>query len=205
MSNLSATLTKIDSVVANFKHGWCTVEKAHALAAAVFTLRPAVIVEIGVWGGRSLFPMAIAAKAVGNGQVIAIDPWSADESAKGLNGKHLDWWRQVNHEEIYQFFRGQMQSLNLGNITVERNRSDDVKPPANIGLLHLDGNHHSQQIIRDIDRFASRVMMGGLCFCDDLNWDGDDRKWSAMGLLASMGFIERYKMDTGVMLQRAMI
>ena len=40
----------------------------------VLALRPAVVVEIGVWRGSSLLPMALALKELGRGQIVGVDP-----------------------------------------------------------------------------------------------------------------------------------
>ena len=46
-------------------HGWATAEKCCTLASLVLANKPALAVEIGVWGGRSLLPVAMAMKAIG--------------------------------------------------------------------------------------------------------------------------------------------
>lgn len=73
---------KIESDLAIHKDGWCTLEKAYALAAAVIMLRPSLVVEVGIWAGRSFVPMALALKQIGKGQIIGIDPWKAEESPR---------------------------------------------------------------------------------------------------------------------------
>ena len=52
---------------------WCPLDKAKTLAAMVLALRPAVVVEIGVWRGSSLLPMALALKELGRGQIVGVD------------------------------------------------------------------------------------------------------------------------------------
>jgi predicted O-methyltransferase YrrM len=67
---------KIDDLFERQLPGWCTKEKAYTLASLVIGTRPAVIVEVGVFGGRSFLPMALALKELGKGMAIGIDPWS---------------------------------------------------------------------------------------------------------------------------------
>lgn len=44
---------------------------------------PKVYVEIGVWGGSSIFPTALALKLLNNKEVVfAIDPWNSEEYIK---------------------------------------------------------------------------------------------------------------------------
>lgn len=198
--DIGIVLNRIDALLPTLKHGWCSMEKAGHLAATIFALRPSVVVEIGVWGGRSLLPMAMALKATGQGQMIGIDPWEPAESVKGQEGEHLAWWRSVDHELVHGYFMEHLRSLKLDNVLIHRLRSDDVEPPESIGVLHIDGNH-GEQMIRDVYRFASRVQPGGFCFCDDLGWEGGAGA-VAVDSLAGMGFVRRYDCDTGAMFQR---
>ncbi|MBI2809024.1 MAG: hypothetical protein HYX68_28910 [Planctomycetes bacterium] len=45
--------------------GWCTPEKAQMLAALIIDALPALCVEIGVHGGKSLIPQAMALRQTG--------------------------------------------------------------------------------------------------------------------------------------------
>src|ERR1035437_4079135 len=99
---------QIESELAVHKDGWCSLEKAHALAAAILTLRPNIIVEVGVWAGRSIVPMGLALKKLAemnpsakHGRIIGIDPWKAEESAKEMTGEDFKWWSSVDHERIF--------------------------------------------------------------------------------------------------------
>lgn len=184
------------------KHGWCSIAKAHTLAAAVLALRPDLSLEVGVWGGRSFIPIALAHKEIGKGVVIGIDPWSPQASVEGqvheADRKH---WGAADHESVYVDFMSHIARLELGNcVRILRSKSDDVPPPDGIGLLHSDGNH-GPQAIKDVERFAPKVKAGGLAFLDDLGWSGDYVLESSKRLL-KLGFAELFKMDTGGMYQR---
>jgi predicted O-methyltransferase YrrM len=50
--------------------GWCTKAKASVLMDIILKTKAETIVEIGVWGGKSLIPMACALRANGKGQSI---------------------------------------------------------------------------------------------------------------------------------------
>ena len=63
--------------------GWCSEQKASILVELVLKTRPEKIVEIGVFGGKSLVPMACALKENGSGKIYGIDPWSSAESVVG--------------------------------------------------------------------------------------------------------------------------
>src|SRR5579863_4686167 len=58
--------------------GWCTPAKAQWLARFIVDRRASHILEIGVFGGKSLIPMALAAQSVSESQVVGVEPWRAD-------------------------------------------------------------------------------------------------------------------------------
>lgn len=181
--------------------GWCAMSKATDLAATVLALRPNTVVEIGVFGGRSLIPMAMACHAVGAGKVIGIDPWSQQASAEGYEGKNKEWWGALNHEGVYQHFLTAVDSLGLRDrVEIIRAKSDDAAPPSCIDLLHVDGQH-TDQALRDVERFAPKVRIGGFVFTDDDDWDGGGPAAACQRLL-ELGFVPLYKSGTGTAFQR---
>lgn len=177
--------------------GWCSWQKAQALASAVIALRPKVVVEIGVWGGKSLIPMAIAQNTiVEGGKCYAIDPWKADESTLGqLNPVDREWWGdQGKHEYAYGEFTKWRRIAQLEEvIEILRMPSDEAPVPPDIGILSLDGNH-GEQAMRDIQKFAPSVRLGGVAFLDDLQWTGGAVLKSA-ALIESFGFERLYVVD----------
>jgi predicted O-methyltransferase YrrM len=182
--------------------GWCTEEKAFDLAASVLTIRPEVCVEVGVFGGSSLIPIALALRAVGRGQVIGIDPWMPEESVKGMvDQRDIDWWSKLDHESIYRGFMQAVVAEGVSNqVVVFRQTSDACEPPKVIDFLHCDGNH-GEQAFRDTKRYGSKVRVGGLIFLDDLSWAGGAVGRSAQWLLET-GCIKLYDRDTGAMFMR---
>lgn len=170
--------------------GWCPLQKALDLAATVIALRPSIVVEIGVYGGKSLLPMALACEAVCHGVVIGIDPWSPVASSEGYTGENAAWWGKLDHEGIYQQFNTAVDRLGLKNrVAVERAKSDDAAAPARIDLLHIDGQH-TEQAIRDVKKYASLVRMGGIVCLDDLGWQnsGVAHVGQAVNALIALGF-----------------
>jgi len=182
--------------------GWCTVERALDTAAVVMAIRPQKVVVIGVFGGRDTVAAALACRDYGNGVVMAIDPWSASASVEGQSGEDEKWWNdQAKHDLVYGKFVTTVAALGLHpSIVIIRDRSDSVTPPDGIGLLISDGNHGPQSI-RDIERYAPNVILGGFAYLDDLGWSGDAVMESVQKLL-SFGFIELYRRDGGAWFQR---
>lgn len=181
--------------------GWCSIEKATALASTVIALRPAITVEIGVFAGKSLIPMAMAHKHVNFGRIIGIDPWSNVESAKNETKENADWWGALDHNRIYTDFMAALNRLGLNGVCeIIRSPSDQVTPPPVIDLLHIDGSH-TEQAVRDARRYAANVRLGGMCFMDDISWE-QGGVLKAVHEIEKMGFKKLYDMDTGAMFQR---
>lgn len=187
-------------------HDWCTEEKAMTLAAMVLTLRPRKVVEIGVWTGASLVPMALAAKSLGSWTdpathrpthctVIGIDPWDPVASAENQLPINAKWWSEAPHGWAHE--QTVERVLRFGvheHVELQRMTSDAFTPPPNIGLLHIDGNH-GVQAIRDVHRYGLNVSPGGIVILDDFHWEGGAVE-EAGAQLEGMGFRPMYDIDT---------
>ncbi len=182
--------------------GWCSPQKAYSLASAVIALQPETIVEVGVFAGKSLFPMALACQAVGKGKVIGVDPWVSAASVQGqVVEADRQFWNQVDHEQVYQKFLEIRTIFGLQDvIKIERMISEYFEPPKQIGVLHVDGNH-GEQAFRDVQRIAPSVLVGGFCFLDDLDWSGGAVRKGESWLLAN-GFVRLWQVENGAMFQR---
>jgi predicted O-methyltransferase YrrM len=180
---------------------WCEPEKAHVLASIVIALRPQFVVEIGVFQGGSLIPMLLAMQHVDTGIAIAIDAWSADASAEGQDGVNRTWWTTVDHAAVKRKFLARLDVHGLRDrCIVIQERSDRVDPPAVIDLFHCDGNH-GPAAITDVERFGSRVSIGGIMILDDLDWTGSHVQ-RARELARDLGFVDMYRVGTGIAMQR---
>jgi hypothetical protein len=192
---------QIGDWMASQTDGWSSKEKVAALVGAILAMRPAVVLEIGIWSGKSFIPMAMAMQHIkSTGVVIGIDPWSADASAQGMDGEHLKWWANVDHNRIFKLFNEEMLKFDLHPFCkIFRCRSDEWKIPDDlvIDLLHIDGNHGEQASVFDVDVFASRVRIGGLVWMDDSAWAA-----KAVGKMYYWGFQRLFELDRGIMFQR---
>lgn len=186
-------------------HGWCDVPKAITLANLVLALKPRRALEIGVWGGRSALPMAMALKelAVGpkqldSGVLICVDPWCAEASIEGqTTPEDTQWWGSAqNHEFVYHDFLGNVKKFGLEDfVDVRRERSRDATVTGQIQIAHIDGLH-GPDAHTDIVKFAPLIEPGGVCVLDDLTWTGGHVLRAAEWLKAN-GFIELHHLGTG--------
>jgi predicted O-methyltransferase YrrM len=180
---------------------WCSLDKARILAATVIGMRPKVIVEIGVWMGGSLIPMLIALRENGSGRAIAIDPWSPDASKAGEAPENVAWWSNVDHDRAFETFKERLARHNVtGYCEILRAPSDHCSPPDEIDILHIDGNH-SDQAVRDVERFCPAVRLGGIAVLDDVAWIGGNVVRAAE-IARAMGFAVLGSIGTGIMMQR---
>lgn len=151
--------------------GWCTREKAAILIDLIFMTKAETVVEIGVWGGKSLVPMAQAIRALGKGQVYGIDPWDPRESVKGQEGANYNWWGSVNHDHILRGLQGKIAEFGLNSqITLVRATSEEAPPITGIDLLHIDGNHGEACADLDVKKWVPLVRKGGIIIFDDMTW-----------------------------------
>jgi len=151
--------------------GWCSTEKASILMDIILGTKPKIILEIGVFGGKSLIPMAFAAKFNKTGKVYGIDPWTKEASSDGLTDDHLKWWSTINHDKILKGLNSKIKQFGLEpEIELIRSTSEDCQFISNINILHIDGNHSEKASYLDVTKWVPLVESGGIIIFDDLNW-----------------------------------
>lgn len=151
--------------------GWCTQYKASILIDLIIALQPKVVVEVGVFGGKSLIPMAYALKQIGNGKIYGIDPWKNYASAVGLEDEHLDWWQKLDHEKIMNDFLAKVREFRLQRqVKVIRATSEEAPQMSNIDMIYIDGNHSEEMAYYDVTKWVPMVRSGGIVIFDDLDW-----------------------------------
>lgn len=190
-------LFSLISSVTQTLDGWCSVPKAAALAAMTTAMNVQLAIEIGVWAGRSLLPVAFAMKAKGSGVIKGIDPYLAAASAADEFGDNLEWWNnQKMHDDIKAKFWNHVKKFEvISHVDLIEKRSDDVSlvGATDFDLLHVDGNHQ-EQAIRDAEKFGPLVRLGGIVVCDDLKWQGG-ATLRAIDTLEDMGFVEVFRVE----------
>lgn len=156
----------------NQLEGWCTQQKASILIDLVMWKKPEKIVEIGVFGGKSLIPMAFALKECGNkGKIYGIDPWDSKASAEGMDGVNYEWWSKLDHESIFLGLIAKTALFDLfDHVEYIRSRSENAPLFSDIDILHVDGNHGEAASYLDVTKYGPRVKKGGLIIFDDINW-----------------------------------
>lgn len=151
--------------------GWCTKSKAAILIDLIFMLEPQTVVEIGVFGGKSLVPIAYALKITEGGFVYGIDPWDSRESADGMDGVNYDWWNSIDHGKILRGLQAKIVEFDLeDHIALIKSTSESAPLIYNIDILHIDGNHSEKASFLDVTKWIPMVRKGGVIILDDITW-----------------------------------
>jgi predicted O-methyltransferase YrrM len=134
--------------------------------------------EIGVYRGRIFLALAATMRALGRGEVIGIDPYTAeaaiqrDDHKVGIDLR--EWPQQVDWEDLYDGVVRQVQQRGLETFCrLERRTSADAATEfsaASFQLLHIDGNHDHDAVASDLELYLPRMRLGGLVAMDDVSW-----------------------------------
>lgn len=155
--------------------GWCTYGKAHHLAQLVLEHKPDIVIDIGVYGGRTTAAFAMACQALYNGQVHAIDPWSNAAALEGGTSKEDDeWWAKLDLEQIRKTYLSNIQQLGLEDwITTHHMHDADALAQfhdKSVGVIQNDSNHSASVSVRTCRDWVPKLKIGGLMIVDDSHW-----------------------------------
>ncbi len=157
--------------------GWCSVDKSRRLADLVEHRNARTVVEIGVFGGRSLIALGVGARRVG-AMVVGFDPYSQAASLDGANSAENDaWWRDraaggmVDYEGVYKVACD--ATTRLPGVNLVRARSlnvvDNYKP-GTVDVIHIDGNHSEETSCADVKAWLPKLSLGAIIVMDDVGW-----------------------------------
>ena len=153
--------------------GWCQPEKAIDLYDRVVEEEAKLVVELGVFGGKSLVALGLGAKKLGNCKVIGIDPWKHDDALNETDGANRDWWAAQDLEAVYHQAKHVMNRAMLSGVVqlMKRNSVDALEHIGDdIDVLHIDGNHSEWDSCRDVLNWLPKVKPGGVIYMDDEDW-----------------------------------
>ena len=161
--------------------GGCSLGKAYLLALLIHRYSLKTTIDIGVYRGRSLFPQALAHARFTNGVVYGVDPWDAAEAkeldlSEELRARVDEFIEQTDFEKIYQQVILLRQRLHYeGHCSILRKTSADAAryfetQGALFGLIHIDGNHDTNIVKKDVQLYLPLLKSGGFVVLDDVSW-----------------------------------
>jgi hypothetical protein len=135
--------------------GWCAKEKADLMMELIKDNKFQLCVEIGVFAGSSLYPMAKTLKYNGSGMVYGIDAWDPAMTTRGLITSDRDylWWSKLNYNTHY------IQTLDLISKHKLHQVSTIVRLPSN-EAVHLFADEGGYILLNNADgsRFMSSLV-----------------------------------------------
>lgn len=186
--------------------GWCSTDKATRMMDLIHTFKPEVCVEIGVFGGSSIYPTATALKFNGKGIVYAIDPWSHKDCQEGYDAtdpNHV-WWSSIDLDKIYRDFLTLLANRQLKQYCQPmRMRGDEAVShfkDESIDLLHIDGNHSEEAALADAILWLPKIKKGGFIWFDDVNWTSTSLAVSY--LLEHGQLLDEYSSSLDILIQK---
>ncbi|MEP9369782.1 class I SAM-dependent methyltransferase [Xanthobacter sp. VNH20] len=149
------------------------------LVTSVHEIRPALIIEVGVWKGRSVITMAKTLRALGiPGLVLAVDTWLGSSEHWAIPNMFADLRMKQGYPSLYQTFMANiihegLQDLVLplpldsGNASVLM-RAHKIRAQ----MMHIDAGHDYRSVANDILQWWPLLESKGIFIGDDYRVDG---------------------------------
>lgn len=173
-------LLPITDIIPSDFGGGSSIAKSTLMAYIAIKNNLKNYVEIGVYRGRSFFPMARAMQITG-GKAFGIDPYSNLQAceadiAKDLKSLLDNFLEKTDFEQIFQDVISLQESFQMVNSTeifrqtskeaVEYFKINNIK----IDMLHIDGNHDTAHVLEDIQLYLPLMADSGFIVVDDIDW-----------------------------------
>jgi hypothetical protein len=147
--------------------GWCAKDKAELMMDLIKENKFQLCVEVGVFAGSSLYPIAKTLKYNGSGMVYGIDAWDPAMTTKGLITSDRDylWWSKLN----YNYHYAQTLDLIIKNklhpmcsvVRLPSNEAVQLFSDESIDFIHLDGNISEPGALEDVTLYFPKIKEQG--------------------------------------------
>ena len=127
-----------------------------------------ICVEIGVFKGDSLLPIAATLQLLQQGKIYAVDPWSNEEAIKYLDktNPYRYKWARINMRTSFNSFKRKIADWKLNDVCeyFKLPSAIAVKKIAkykSIDFLHIDGNSSKEGSLEDVKNYLPLVKSRG--------------------------------------------
>jgi hypothetical protein len=176
--SLRRDLSRLSSSLAFDEGGGASLLKVLVLADLIVALDLRRAIEIGVYRGRLLLPLSMVMAALGRGEAVGIDPYSASAAVQrdphDVGFDLVAWAHNVDWEQLHSELLTAIDAWNLTKycrlIRVTSEDAAGTFAPGSIDLLHIDGNHDEAAVARDVELYVPKVRPGGVVVLDDVSW-----------------------------------
>lgn len=143
----------------------CSKEKISFLMDHILKTKPQICVEVGVFAGATLLPVAVTLKYLGGGKAYAIDAWSNDVATFNMkpHDHNRERWSQLDLKAVYYKFKSRLYDWDVeSKVKILKKTSEKAAPDVNqIDFLHLDGDYTEEGSYNDAVLYLSKVKPGG--------------------------------------------
>lgn len=171
----------LERIPSDYFGGGTLLEKCHLMSHLAAQKRLSPYVEIGVYRGRSFFPLALTARSYG-GKAYGIDPYTREDAFESDVDpevkKSIDSViREMDFDAVHREVEDLIQELGMQDVAqILRMTSGQAlgffqEQNISIGMLHVDGNHDTRFVMQDVELYMPMVEPGGIVVMDDTNWD----------------------------------
>lgn len=162
--------------VMNSIDGWCSIHRASFLIDLIVATQPQVIVEIGVFAGKSLIPMALTLRSNGSGKIYGIDSWDKSQWAIGMDGGLRHWLKDKNYEQAKSSLLNKINQYGLQNqVVIHHATSMNAPIIPNIDILTIDRYSYEEEAYQELCKWVPYVKKGGLIILNNVSWNRDGR------------------------------
>ncbi|MEM7688711.1 MAG: class I SAM-dependent methyltransferase [Pseudomonadota bacterium] len=167
--------------------GWSS-SVHHFLDGSIEQIKPSVIVEIGVWKGRSTIHMGKKIKELGlDSVIVCVDTWlgSAEHWSNvkyandlrviyGYPNLYMTFLKNIIDEELQDVvIPVPLDSINASNLFKIKGLKAD--------LIHIDAGHDFRSVTNDLEEWWPSLRTGGVIVGDDYSedkWPGVYKAWN---------------------------
>jgi SAM-dependent methyltransferase len=160
--------------------GW---NSDHAAFGALFRrLRPRVVLDVGVWKGRSVVHLCGQMRAAGiDGMVVAVDTFlgSPEHWNRHRQDRAMDSLRMRHGwPGLYWQFLSNMVHAGVRDLVVPLAQTSEnaalilKRAGVTADLIHIDAAHEYEPVLRDARLYWELLNPGGVLVGDDFEWPG---------------------------------